>query len=52
VTATMGYDVAELVILHEQALQKFADTGDYAWEIASALLEGLIEGLFDAALSE
>ena len=50
--STMSYDVADLIILHEQALQKWTDTGDYAWEISSALLEGLIEGLFDAALSE
>jgi hypothetical protein len=48
VTSTMGYDVAELIILHEKAIKKFEDTGDYAWEIAVALFEGLIEGLFDA----
>jgi len=46
----MGYDVAELVILHEKALQKFEDTKAYEWEIVSSLFEGLIEGLFDAAL--
>ena len=44
---SLGYSVEELTILHHQALDKFADTNEYAWEIAAALLEGLIEGAFD-----
>lgn len=43
----IGYTVEELTILHHDALRKFEESGEYAWEIAAALLEGLIEGVFD-----
>jgi hypothetical protein len=50
--SNLGYTVEELTILHHQALEKFEDTGEYAWEIAAALLEGLIEGAFDTLTIE
>lgn len=49
---SLGYSVEELTILHHQAIEKFEESGDYAWEISAALLEGLIEGVFDTLTIE